>query len=169
MKQCFPVRRSLELNVYKTRNEMGKAAAKDVAAAMKKYIKAKGKVVMVFAAAPSQDEFLAHLAKIRGIDWNRVVCFHLDEYVDLPRNHPNTFEAYLREHLFDLVKPGTVYFLKGLKGNGQGGRAAVREALAETWGGGYLLHRDRGKRPHRFQRAGVRPRGSRDGADHHHR
>ena len=66
MKQRFPVRRSLELNVYKTRNEMGKAAAQDVAAAMKKFIKAKGKVVMVFAAAPSQDEFLSHLVENTG-------------------------------------------------------------------------------------------------------
>ncbi len=116
MKQKFPVHRFLEMNVYRTRDAMGKAAAKDVATAMKKYLKAKGKVVMVFAAAPSQDEFLSHLVKVRGIKWNKVVCFHLDEYVDLPRNHPNTFEAYLREHLFDLVKPGAVYFLKGLKG-----------------------------------------------------
>ena len=55
---------------------------------MKKYIKAKGKAVVVFAAAPSQDEFLSHLARIRGIDWDRVICFHLDEYVDLPRKPP---------------------------------------------------------------------------------
>ena len=117
MKHQYPTIRSLELDIFKTRDEMGKAAARDVAAAMKKYIKAKGKAVMVFAAAPSQNEFLAHLAKIRGLDWARVVCFHLDEYVDLPRNHPNTFEGYLREHLFDLVNPKTVYYLKGMKGN----------------------------------------------------
>jgi glucosamine-6-phosphate deaminase len=98
---------------------MGKAAARDVAAAMKRYIKAAGKAVMVFAAAPSQNEFLAHLTEIRGVDWNRVVCFHLDEYVDLPRNHPNTFEAYLRAHLFDIVSPGTVHYLKGMKGNAE--------------------------------------------------
>jgi len=116
MKPQYPVHRSLELNVHKTRDEMGRAAAKDVAAAMKKYIKSKGKVVMVFAAAPSQNEFLAHLAKIRALDWSRVICFHLDEYVDLPRNHPNTFEGYLREHLFDLVNPRTVYYLKGMEG-----------------------------------------------------
>jgi glucosamine-6-phosphate deaminase len=36
--------------------------------------------------------------------------------VDLPRNHPNTFEAYLNEHLFDYVKPQKVYFFKALKG-----------------------------------------------------
>jgi len=117
MKTRFPVQRSLELNIYQTRDEMGRGAARDVAAAVKKFIQARGKVVMVFAAAPSQDEFLFHLAKTKGINWARVVCFHLDEYVDLPRNHPNTFEVYLREHLFDLVKPGNVYFLKGLKGN----------------------------------------------------
>jgi len=120
MQQRFSLQRSLELNIYKSRDEMGKAAAQDVAAAMRKYLKAKGKAVMVFAAAPSQNEFLAHLAKIKGLDWSRVVCFHLDEYVDLPRNHPNTFEGYLREHLFDLVNPKTVHYLKGMKGNAKG-------------------------------------------------
>jgi glucosamine-6-phosphate deaminase len=117
MKQAFPIHRSLELNVYATREAMGKAAAQDVAAAMKKYLKEKGKAVVVFAAAPSQDEFLFHLSRMRGIDWSQVICFHLDEYVDLPRSHPNTFEVYLREHLFDLVKPKTVYYLKAGKGN----------------------------------------------------
>ncbi len=119
MKTLYPKTRSLELNIHATRDAMGKAAAQDVAAAMKKYLKAKRKVVMIFAAAPSQNEFLGHLVRMRGIDWSQVVCFHLDEYVDLPRNHPNTFEAYLRGHLFDLVKPGTVYFLKDLTGNAE--------------------------------------------------
>ncbi len=117
MKSSYPLTRSLELSVYASRDEMGKAAARDVAAAVKRYLKEKGKAAVVFAAAPSQDEFLFHLSRIKGIDWAEVVCFHLDEYVDLPRSHPNTFEVYLREHLFDLVKPKTVYFLKGLKGN----------------------------------------------------
>ena len=117
MKSQYPLTRSLEMNVYATREAMGKAAAQDVAAAMKRYLKEKGKVAVVFAAAPSQNEFLFYLSRMRGIDWAKVICFHLDEYVDLPRSHPNTFEAYLREHLFDLVRPKTVYFLKGLKGN----------------------------------------------------
>jgi len=117
MKSSNPFTRSLELNIYASRDEMGKAAAQDVAAAIKRYLREKGKAVVVFAAAPSQDEFLFHLSRIKGIDWAKVVCFHLDEYVDLPRSHPNTFEVYLREHLFDLVKPKTVYYLKGLQGN----------------------------------------------------
>ena len=110
------IKRFLELNILPSRDEMGKAAARDVAQAMSRFVRGKGKVNVVFAAAPSQDEFLAHLAKKRNIDWTRVTCFHLDDYVDLPRYHPNTFEAYLKEHLFDQVNPRRIYFLKALKG-----------------------------------------------------
>jgi len=109
-------RRTLELHVLRNREEMGKAAARDVAAAMKRFIRERGKVKMVFAAAPSQNEFLAHLRKDKTINWLKVICFHLDDYVDLPRNHPNTFEVYLKEHLFNYVKPRRIYFFKALKG-----------------------------------------------------
>ena len=62
-----PVARSLELNVLSTRDEMGKAAARGVAEAMKRFIRERGRVNVVFAAAPSQDEFLAHLVKNKSI------------------------------------------------------------------------------------------------------
>jgi len=111
--------RTLELNIFATRGEMGRAAAKDVSLAMKRFIKEKGKVAIVFAAAPSQNEFLAHLAEKKNLDWSKVVCFHLDEYVDLPRHHPNTFEVYLKEHLFNYVRPKAIYFMKALKGEAE--------------------------------------------------
>lgn len=116
MKQEFPFQGSLEFKIYETRDQMGKAAAGAVAEAMKRFIKEKGKVKVVFAAAPSQDEFLAYLRIDRSINWSKVVCFHLDEYVDLPRKHPNTFEVYLNEHLFNYVKPRHIYFFKAMKG-----------------------------------------------------
>ena len=116
-------KRTLELNILPSREEMGRAAAGDVSQAMRRTIKEKGGVIMVFAAAPSQNEFLAHLSRIKSIDWSMVICFHLDEYVDLPRFHPNTFEIYLKEHLFDRVRPKAVYFMKALKGRvGQAAR-----------------------------------------------
>jgi glucosamine-6-phosphate deaminase len=96
MKPRFPIQRFLALNVYKTREEMGQAAARDAASAVKRYIKEKGKAVVVFAAAPSQNEFLFHLAKARGIDWSKVICFHLDEYIPtlLRRICGNTFSTW---------------------------------------------------------------------------
>lgn len=124
----LPRRRFWEVNIFPTRDQMGKAAARGAAGSMIRCIRQKGKVTVVFAAAPSQDEFLAHLRKEKSIDWSRVVCFHLDEYVDLPRNHPNTFEVYLNEHLFDFVKPGKIYFFKTLKG----APARIAERYAES-------------------------------------
>jgi len=116
-KKAWSRKRILELNILPNRDEMGKAAARDVAEAMKRFMKEKGKVNVVFAAAPSQNEFLAHLREDKSIPWSKVICFHLDDYVDLPRNHPNTFEVYLNEHLFKFVKPRKIYFFKALKGN----------------------------------------------------
>lgn len=108
--------RSIAIKVYSNAEEMGKVAAKDVSEVIRKYISEKGGVNIVFAAAPSQDQFLSSLSEIEDIEWSKVVAFHLDEYIDLPRGHPNTFEVYLNEHLFEKVKPGEIYFIKGLKG-----------------------------------------------------
>ena len=57
----------------------------------------------MFAAAPSQNEFLAGLVASKEIDWSRVVGFHMDEYLGLPADHPASFRRYLQEHLFRLV------------------------------------------------------------------
>jgi glucosamine-6-phosphate deaminase len=109
-------RRTLELNVLRNRDEMGKAAAREVGAAMKRFVKEKGRVNVVFAAAPSQNEFLAHLREDQSIPWSKAICFHLDDYLDLPRHHPNSFEEYLQAHLFNHVKPRRIYFFKALRG-----------------------------------------------------
>jgi glucosamine-6-phosphate deaminase len=112
----FLGKRSIEMKILANREEMGKIAAQEVAAGINRFLKQKGEVNIVFAAAPSQNEFLAHLAKNKKIDWSKVTCFHLDEYVDLPRHHPNTFEVYLKEHIFNYVQPRRIYFFKALKG-----------------------------------------------------
>lgn len=103
----------LTVEIYPDRAAMGAAAARDVAARMKEIIARKGKVTMVFAAAPSQNEFLANLTQDDGIDWDKVVAFHLDEYVGLPPDAPQGFGNFLRRNLFDKVRPGVVYFMNG--------------------------------------------------------
>jgi glucosamine-6-phosphate deaminase len=39
--------------------------------------------------------------------------FHLDEYIDLPPDHPASFGRYLHERLIDKVHPGTVVLIDG--------------------------------------------------------
>ena len=103
----------LKVQIYRTRDELGAAAAAAVAARMRELLSRQGRVVMTFAAAPSQNEFLAHLCEEKGIDWGKVIAFHLDEYVGLPPDAPQGFGNFLRRHLFDKVRPGTIYFMNG--------------------------------------------------------
>jgi len=112
----------LKVKVYENADLMGAAAAKKAAGILKKYtVEKKKEVLCVFAAAPSQDTFLAHLSKEEDIDWKKITAFHLDEYLDLARNHPNTFEVYLRKNIFEKVGiPDTnVNFIKAMSGTPQ--------------------------------------------------
>ncbi len=89
---------------------------------------------VIFAAAASQAEMLAALAKEPGIDWARVDAFHLDEYVGLPIGHERAFGTWLDDHIWSLVHPGRVERLDG--GNPEGGDAeAVRYGALLADGG----------------------------------
>jgi glucosamine-6-phosphate deaminase len=101
----------LGVYVYATRKDMGNAAGKNVAESLKRLLAAQDQVCVAFAAAPSQNEFLAALSSAAGIDWSRVVAFHLDEYIGLPENAPQRFSNYLNEHIYSLVPIGTIHYI----------------------------------------------------------
>jgi len=103
----------LRVEIYADREKIGVAAALAVAKRMKDTIADNGEVAMVLAAAPSQNEFLATLGLLNGIAWDKVIAFHMDEYIGLPADAPQGFGNFLRERLFERVRPGTVYYLNG--------------------------------------------------------
>ena len=94
---------ALRVAVYEDRATLGRAAAAAVAGAIADRQASGAHARVVFAAAPSQDEFLAALIAHPGIDWSRVVGFHMDEYLGLDPDHPASFRRYLHEHLFRLA------------------------------------------------------------------
>jgi glucosamine-6-phosphate deaminase len=104
---------SLLVEVYPDRQSLGVAAGRAVARRMRQELAAHDRIAMMFAAAPSQNEFLATLAEESDLDWGRVIAFHMDEYIGLPAGAPQSFGHFLRERLFDRVKPGQVHFLDG--------------------------------------------------------
>ena len=113
---------TIERKIFPTSEEMGRAVGNDVGEVLRDYtVKRGARVVVMFAAAPSQDDFLAQLAGVEGIDWKKVIAVHMDEYVDLPQGHPNTFEVYLKEHLFSNIDipEENVHYIKGLKGDAE--------------------------------------------------
>ena len=99
----------LNVLVYNNRDLLGRSAAAEVAAQMRKTIAEKGKVRMMFASAPSQNDFLKYLKKEEGIDWSKVYAFHMDNYVGLPNDHPESFSQFLIDRLFN-EKPEANFF-----------------------------------------------------------
>jgi len=103
----------LQARVYTDKQALGRAAAAAVAAKMRE-LQAKKPVSVIFAAAQSQNEFLEALLLEKGVDWSRVTAFHMDEFIGLPGAAPQSFGRWLRDRLFDKVKPGTVHYLDGM-------------------------------------------------------
>ena len=93
----------LDVRVYASRKEMGDNAGRDIAQTMRELLAVKEEINMIFAAAPSQNETLAALVAEEGIDWTRVNAYHMDEYVGLSGDSPQSFSTYLKEHIFGLV------------------------------------------------------------------
>jgi len=106
----------LQARVYVDRGALGRAAGEAAASKLRELL-AKKPVSVIFAAAPSQNEFLGTLVAAKGIDWSRVTAFHMDEYVGLPGTAPQSFGRWLRDRLFDKVKPGKVHYLDGMAKN----------------------------------------------------
>lgn len=103
----------LKVYIYRNRQESGAAAAASAASALRAMISSHGQARVVFASAPSQNEFLHELTAATDVVWTRVTAFHLDEYVGLPSDAPQAFAQFLRERLFDRVNPGRVHYLDG--------------------------------------------------------
>jgi len=82
---------------------VGRAAAAVVAALIRDTVARDGRAAVVFASAPSQNEFLATLRADASIPWPRVVAYHLDEYVGVGAGHPASFRRFLTDRLFDHV------------------------------------------------------------------
>jgi glucosamine-6-phosphate deaminase len=107
---------SLKVEIFESRAAMGFAAANQVSEKVNELLKVKSFVNIVFAAAPSQNEFLNELIK-KDIDWTRINAFHMDEYIGLDANAPQGFGNFLKDRLFEKVLFNTVQYLNGNAAN----------------------------------------------------
>jgi glucosamine-6-phosphate deaminase len=95
-----------KLRVFADRTSLGNAAAEHVAELLSSLIAEQGAARVIFACAPSQDQFLeALVGRAKGrVDWTRVTGFHMDEYIGLTHQHPASFRCYLHKHFLRHVQ-----------------------------------------------------------------
>jgi len=103
----------LNCEVYDSRSSMGAEAAEQVAAKIRELQSRRDEVNIIFAAAPSQNEFLAGLLGADGIDWGGINAFHMDEYIGLTPGAPQGFGEFLRERLFSRAAFKSVSYIDG--------------------------------------------------------
>lgn len=120
----------LRVQVESDASAAGNSAALAAAQFLRERLRAQECVRVIFAAAPSQDRALASLVAQPGIDWARVVAFHMDEYVGLHVGDPRSFGRYLTDRLFNIVRPGAIHLINGTADAEQETRRYAAEVTA---------------------------------------
>jgi len=128
----------------------GDFGAAVVAARLNEVLATRERARLLLSTGQSQFETLTSLVR-RPVEWERVDAFHLDEYVDLSREHPASFRRYLDErvasvvplrmHYVDPSSPGELKLLSeavaekpmdvALVGIGQNGHIAFNDPPAD--------------------------------------
>ncbi len=104
--------KQVQVKIFDTKQELGKAAARDAAGIINQAIRDREGAYVIAATGVSQFEFLDSLM-LEPIDWTKVTFFHLDEYANLPESHPASFRRYLRERIVSRVHPRAFHFIDG--------------------------------------------------------
>ena len=93
----------MEIIIANDINELGRAAGHAAAELIQKAIAENGAANIILATGNSQFETLNQLISEPGIDWSKVVMFHLDEYIGLPVTAKASFRKYLKERFIERV------------------------------------------------------------------
>ena len=102
---------TLLIHIAENRAEMGVKAAGDIAACILNLLETREQINMIFAAAPSQNEVLSSLAADKQIPWQRINAFHMDEYIGIAQDAPQSFANFLKNALFDRLPFRSVHLI----------------------------------------------------------
>lgn len=103
---------SLSVVIAPDRAEMGRIAGNAVAERIKELLREKDEINMIFAAAPSQNEMLESLLTA-DVDFSKINAYHMDEYIGLPKDAPQSFGNYLRSHIFLRAAFKSISYIDG--------------------------------------------------------
>lgn len=107
----------LNVQVYDSSREAVAAIASAVRAEIRRRIADCGRAIGLFAAGPSQDDFLDELVKSEDIEWTRVIGFHLQEFLGISENAPVSSRSYLLERLVMRVPMAEFHGIRGEAAN----------------------------------------------------
>lgn len=100
------------LEIHPSNEAMGRAAAEAVARTILALAPSQSTIRVILGSANSQISFITALTR-HSLPWEKLVCFHMDEYVGLPATHPASFRRWMKERLADKVPLQKFNYLNG--------------------------------------------------------
>ncbi len=119
----------LTVEIYLSEAEMALSSAEIAHNYLNSLLKQQDTAAILLATGNSQIKFLDALIALGNLDWSKINCFHLDEYLGISAQHPASFRRYLRERVEMRVQPKIFNYIEG----------DTEEPLKECVGYGKLL------------------------------
>ena len=120
----------MNINISRTSGEMAQRAAACAAQAINSTIAQNGEARILLSTGESQIEAIRYLTEME-VEWDKVVMFHLDEYINLAETHKASFRKYLKERFIQVVNPKKAYLVNG-EGNVEENIATLTEELEKA-------------------------------------
>ena len=120
----------MNINISRTPGEMAQRAAACAAQAISRTIAQNGEARILLSTGESQIEAIRYLTEME-VEWDKVVMFHLDEYINLAETHKASFRKYLKERFIQVVNPKKAYLVNG-EGNVEENIAILTEELEKA-------------------------------------
>jgi glucosamine-6-phosphate deaminase len=103
----------IPVHIFASNEALGRRAAEDLARLLGEAVAERGMASIILATGNSQLSFMQALRRMLEIQWDKVVVFHMDEYLGMSDQHPASFPKYIREKLTDHVQPRAFYPMRG--------------------------------------------------------
>jgi glucosamine-6-phosphate deaminase len=103
----------LIVKIYPSEAEMAISSAEIAHNYLNTLLKQQDTAAVLLATGNSQIKFLDALIGLGGLDWSRINCFHLDEYLGISAQHSASFRRYLWERVEIRVKPKEFNYIEG--------------------------------------------------------
>ena len=103
----------MSVRIFESNEALGQTAANDFAKLISEILSKQKTAAVIFACANSQLTFLNALKSKKDMAWNKIIIFHMDEYLGMSDKHPASFARFIREKLVDYINPAGFYPLLG--------------------------------------------------------
>ncbi|MBN4005101.1 glucosamine-6-phosphate deaminase [Nostoc sp. LPT] len=103
----------LLVQIYNSEVEMAEDVAEIVQKYLQQVLKQQDTAAVLLATGNSQLKFLNALIALGGVDWSRIILFHLDEYLGITADHSASFRRYMRERVEKRVNPKKFHYIEG--------------------------------------------------------